>query len=77
MADTVDYRDGLRQEALARESLHRYHASSRPLSKDYEYVGLMGEYLFADTYNQPVIELCGHEVTGAGISTSQHLAGLM
>lgn len=53
MADTVDYRDGLRQEASARESLHRYHASSRPLSKDYEYVGLMGEYLFADTYNQP------------------------
>jgi len=49
----VDYRDGLRKEASARERLHQYHESSRPLSPKYEYVGLMGEYLFADTYKQP------------------------
>ena len=47
-----DYRSGLRVEATAREALHKNHASSRPLSDDYEYIGLMGEYLFADTFNQ-------------------------
>ena len=48
-----DYRSVLRVEAAEREALHKNHASSRPLSDNYEYIGLMGEYLFADKFNQP------------------------
>lgn len=33
-------------EAARREKLHENHASSRPLSKGYEGVGMMGEFAF-------------------------------
>lgn len=34
-----------------REKLHHDDASSRPLSKDYEYIGLLGEVRFSELYN--------------------------
>lgn len=34
----------LRHEANARHNLHKDHASSRPLSEDYELIGLAGEF---------------------------------
>lgn len=37
--------------AKQREELHRNHVSSRPLSKSYELIGLVGEWLFARLYN--------------------------
>ena len=37
----------IRKLAERREKLHEEHASSRPLSRDYEYIGLKGEELLA------------------------------
>lgn len=36
----------LAEHARQREELHEHHATSRPLSDDYELVGLVGEYAF-------------------------------
>ena len=41
----------LRKIANDREMLHKNHASSRPLSKDYEYIGLKGEEEFGKEFN--------------------------
>jgi len=41
----------LKKIALEREDVHKDHASSRPLSKDYEYVGMVGEAQFAKEFN--------------------------
>ena len=41
----------LRKIAADRERLHKNHASSRPLSKDYEYIGLKGEEEFGKEFN--------------------------
>ena len=38
----------LRKIAQRRHDIHKNHASSRPLSKDYELVGLSGEVAFAE-----------------------------
>lgn len=38
----------LKREAEARHDAHKDHASSRPLSEDYEYVGLLGESKFGE-----------------------------
>ncbi|HET6455543.1 MAG TPA: hypothetical protein VFI02_14150 [Armatimonadota bacterium] len=38
----------IREEADRREALHEKHASSRPLSDDYEFTGLLGEAEFAE-----------------------------
>ena len=43
--------DNIRKMAADREKLHKNHASSRPLSKDYEYIGLKGEEKFAEEFN--------------------------
>ena len=40
----------LQQIANDREVLHKHHESSRPLSKNYEYVGLKGESQFAEEF---------------------------
>ena len=40
--------------AKYRENLHKSHASSRPLSKNYELIGLLGEFEFARVFNMPV-----------------------
>lgn len=41
----------IQMEAEARHNAHKEHASSRPLSKDYELIGLLGEAKFG--------EICG------------------
>lgn len=46
--------DLLKAEADARHALHLGHTTSRPLSKDYELVGLAGEKEFAIQFNQPM-----------------------
>mgnify|MGYP003650116573 FL=1 len=38
----------IREIAQRRHDIHKHHASSRPLSKDYELVGLSGEVAFAE-----------------------------
>lgn len=42
------------QIAQARSTLHVDHASSRPLSPDYELIGIAGEIAFASLYLLPV-----------------------
>lgn len=44
----------IRTIANQRVSLHAQHSSCRPLSEDYEYVGLLGEVRFAETLNLSV-----------------------
>ena len=44
----------LRKIALQRENLHKNHESSRPLSKDYEYIGLKGEDAFANEFKKEI-----------------------
>jgi len=44
----------LRKHAKEREALHKSHDTSRPLSKDYEHVGLIGEYAFQLWSNLPM-----------------------
>tara|TARA_B100000676_G_scaffold31174_1_gene29356 strand:+ start:355 stop:834 length:480 start_codon:yes stop_codon:yes gene_type:complete len=44
-------KDKLKKIAKEREDVHQNHASSRPLSKDYEYIGLVGESEFANQFN--------------------------
>ena len=41
----------IRKIANEREKIHENHASSRPLSDDYEYVGLKGEEQFAKEFD--------------------------
>lgn len=48
MADPLD--STLREVAAEREEIHSDHASSRPLSEDYERVGILGEAEFALRY---------------------------
>lgn len=43
----------LYEVATERHELHRDHPTSRPLSKDYEYVGLAGESAFAQATGLP------------------------
>lgn len=40
--------------ARRRETLHMGHSSSRPLSQDYELVGLAGELAFAEEFGYQV-----------------------
>jgi hypothetical protein len=54
--------DDVRREALARHERHKHHSTSRPLSPDYELVGLRGEQAFA-------------EVVGAGVDMTARLGG--
>ena len=44
----------LRKMASERERLHKHLKSSRPLSKDYEYIGLKGEEKFAEEFNMEI-----------------------
>ena len=44
----------LRRIASEREELHKNHATSRPLSKDYEYIGLKGEDKFAEEFGMDI-----------------------
>ena len=46
----------LRKLASERERLHKNHESSRPLSKDYEYIGLKGEEKFAEEFSMKIDE---------------------
>ena len=46
----------LRKLASEREKLHKNHVSSRPLSKDYEYIGLKGEERFSEEFSMPMDE---------------------
>lgn len=45
--------DVARQFALQLEDTHRAHASSRPLSEGYEFVGVRGQLQFAMNYKLP------------------------
>lgn len=49
--------DQLRRIAAQRELLHRTHASSRPLSPDYEFIGVCGEAAFAEMTGLDLDEL--------------------
>ena len=40
----------LKKIAEEREDIHKNHASSRPLSKNYEYIGLKGEAKFSEEF---------------------------
>lgn len=40
----------LRLIANTRSRIHRDHTTQRPLSKDYEYIGILGEYVFAEEF---------------------------
>ena len=42
--------DDIREVAKRREALHANHATSRPLSQDYEFIGLMGQWEFAKEF---------------------------
>ena len=46
----------LKKIANDREILHQHHESSRPLSKNYEYVGLKGEFQFAKEFGFEIDE---------------------
>ena len=46
----------LRKIASDSENLHKDHESSRPLSKDYEYIGLKGEAQFAEEFGLEIDE---------------------
>ena len=43
----------IKELAKDRENLHKHHSSSRPFSKDYEYVGLLGEFYFSLLFKLP------------------------
>ena len=47
----------LHRLANARNEMHKYESHNRPLSKDYEYIGLVGEDEFAKTWGLPM-NLC-------------------
>lgn len=49
-----EFIDVLRIEAEEREAIHANHESSRPLSEDYELIGLVGEAEFSRAYHQPM-----------------------
>ena len=46
----------LKKIAKDREEIHKNHASSRPLSKNYEYIGLVGESQFAEEFDMALDE---------------------
>lgn len=46
--------DPIRQHAIERERLHANHASSRPLSSDYELLGMRGEQAFCAMFGGEV-----------------------
>lgn len=46
--------DALRSLAKARHDLHMKQATHRPLSEDYEFVGLLGEQAFSRWSNIPM-----------------------
>ena len=46
----------LKKIAKDREEVHKHHASSRPLSKNYEYIGLVGESQFAKEFDMGLDE---------------------
>jgi hypothetical protein len=46
------WRQILKEEADARHNAHKNHASSRPLSEDYELIGLLGESKFGEICGQ-------------------------
>jgi DNA polymerase III alpha subunit len=48
--------DKIKKIAEDREEIHKNHASSRPLSKGYERLGLVGEYQFAKEFGFEVDE---------------------
>lgn len=45
-------REMLRRVAESRHALHMNDASSRPFSRDYEYIGLVGEWCFGELIEQ-------------------------
>jgi len=49
-------KEKLKKIATEREKIHEDHASSRPLSKNYEYIGLVGESEFANQFNYKIDE---------------------
>lgn len=44
----------LRKIAAARMDLHKNHKTTRRLSRDYEYIGLLGEWIFATEFNYEI-----------------------
>jgi hypothetical protein len=46
-----DWLQTIKKIGSERHSLHRNHSTSRPLSNDYEVVGLAGEYAFHDIFS--------------------------
>ena len=50
----MNFIDFLQNEANVRERIHANHASSRPLSKNYDFVGLAGEAEFMRIFRQPM-----------------------
>ena len=46
-----EFADFVRQFSLQLENTHRTHASSRPLSQDYEFIGAAAQMHFARQYN--------------------------
>ena len=46
----IDWMATIRAVAKSRHALHANHATSRPLSPDYEVVGLVGEYAFSAAF---------------------------
>lgn len=63
----------LQREAERREQAHASDPDSRPLSKDYELIGLIGEAEFARTYRQP-LDLSGRSRGDGGIDFMVPLA---
>jgi hypothetical protein len=49
-------KERIKKHALDRENIHKNHKSSRPLSINYEYIGLLGEYQFAVEFGFDVDE---------------------
>jgi len=49
-----EYLNDLYEVSQRRHALHVNHASSRPLSKDYEFIGLVGEAAFGMQFNLQV-----------------------
>ena len=45
------FKSTIKQLAIYRSSIHNKHKTSRPLSYNYEYIGLLGEITFAEEFN--------------------------
>ena len=46
--------ENLKKVAAIRHEIHKHHKSSRPLSEDYELIGLVGEYRFEVDFGYPM-----------------------